>query len=96
MSKIDDLHEKWLGDSDYRDAWQALDSEYALAHAMIEARSRAELSQSQLAERMKTTQSVIARLESGRVRPSTRTLQRLAEATRTRLQIRFIPDEDAA
>jgi ribosome-binding protein aMBF1 (putative translation factor) len=43
---------------------------------MIEARAHAGLTQEQLAERMHTTQAVIARLESGRVKPSTRTLER--------------------
>ena len=38
---------------------------------------------------METTQSVIARLESGRTRPSTQTLDRLANATGTRLKISF-------
>jgi transcriptional regulator with XRE-family HTH domain len=47
------------------------------------------LTQEQLAKRMDTTQSVIARLESGRTRPSTQTLERLASATATRLKISF-------
>ncbi len=49
------------------------------------------LTQEQLAERMDTTQAVIARLESGRVKPSTRTLERLAAATGMRLRISFEP-----
>jgi len=40
---------------------------------------------------MHTTQAVIARLESGRVKPSTRTLERLAAATGMRLRISFEP-----
>ena len=36
-------------------------------------------------------QAVIARLESGRVKPSTRTLERLAAATGMRLRISFEP-----
>jgi transcriptional regulator with XRE-family HTH domain len=45
----------------------------------------------QLAKRMKTTQSTIARLESGRGLPSTRTLSRFAKATGDRLKISFEP-----
>jgi transcriptional regulator with XRE-family HTH domain len=48
--------------------------------------------QQQLAKRMSTTQSVIARLESGGIRPSTQTLERLAVATGTKLKISFAPD----
>jgi DNA-binding transcriptional regulator YiaG len=66
--------------------------EFALAHAVIEARVAAGLTEEQLAERMHTTQSVIARLESGRTRPSTQTLERLAAATGTRLKISFEPE----
>jgi len=54
-------------------------------------RATAGLTQQQLAQRMATTQSVIARLESGRTRPSTQTLERLAAATGTRLKISFEP-----
>ena len=89
MSKVSDLHAEWSQDPEYREAYARLDSEFALARAVIEARTRAELTQSELAERMATTQSVVARLESGRVYPSTRTLERVARATGTRLRISF-------
>jgi transcriptional regulator with XRE-family HTH domain len=56
---------------------------------MIEA--RADLTQQQLAERMHTTRAVIARLESGRLKPSTRTLECLAAATGSRLRISVEP-----
>lgn len=89
MTKISTLHKKWLKDPDYRREYEALEDEFAL----IEARARAGLSQAQLAKRMKTTQSVIARLESGRATPSTRTLSRFAKATGHRLKISFEPLE---
>lgn len=63
-----------------------------LAHAVIGARTHAGLTQEQLAQRMETSQSAIARLESGRGRPSTRVLERLAIATGTRLRISFEMD----
>jgi transcriptional regulator with XRE-family HTH domain len=50
------------------------------------------MTQAQVAEAMGTTQTVIARLESGRVTPSTRTLERFAKATRTGLRISFEPE----
>jgi len=72
-------------------AYDALEDEFALAAVMIEARAHAGLTQEQLAQRMHTTQAVIARLESGRVKPSTRTLERLAAATGMKLRISFEP-----
>ncbi len=73
----------------YRKAYAALEEEFELAAAVLEARNRAGLTQQQLARKMGTTQPVVARLESGRTRPSIRTLERLAKATGSRLQIRF-------
>ena len=91
MTKVRDLHADWMRDEEYRAAYEALEPEFALARAMIGARARAGLTQEQVAERMATTQSVVARLESGRVRPSTKTLERYARATGTRLRISFEP-----
>jgi ribosome-binding protein aMBF1 (putative translation factor) len=87
MTKVRDLHRRWLKEPAYRKAHEELALEFELARDAMRARIGAGLTQEQLARRMKTTQSVIARLESGRFRPSMRTLQRLAEATGSRLQI---------
>ena len=65
---------------DYREAYEQLGPEYEVARALIEARTRAGLTQAELAARMKTTQSAAARLESGRTPPSTRTLEKVARA----------------
>jgi ribosome-binding protein aMBF1 (putative translation factor) len=75
--------------SDPNKAPGASDEDLALAQSMIEARNRAGLTQSEVARRIKTSQSVVARLESGASMPSTRTLQRFAKATGSRLSIRF-------
>ena len=91
MIKFDKLHKKWMKDPGYRKEYEALEEEFALIAAVAKARLRAGLSQAQLAKRMKTTQSAIARLESGRGRPSTRTLERFAKATGHRLKISFEP-----
>jgi ribosome-binding protein aMBF1 (putative translation factor) len=91
MTKVKDLHQKWMESKEYRKAHEQLAGEFEIAHAVIEARVTAGLTQEQLAQRMDTTQSVIARLESGRTKPSTQTLERLAAATGTRLKISFEP-----
>ena len=74
--RVDDLHKDWMKDSKYRREYDALEEEFSLVAALIEARTRAGLTQEQVAHRMKTTQAVIARLESGGSKPSTRTLER--------------------
>ena len=89
MTKARDLHKKWMKNPKYKTEYEKLAPEIELAHIIIEARTKAGLTQAQLAKRMKTTQSVIARLEGGRVHPSTPTLERLAKATGSRLKIGF-------
>lgn len=91
MIKFNDLKTRLLKDPEVRKEYEALEEEFAVIAAVAKARARAGLSQAELAKRMKTTQSAIARLESGRAKPSTRTLQRFAEATGHRLKISFEP-----
>jgi transcriptional regulator with XRE-family HTH domain len=91
VTKIRDLRKKWMKDPEFRKAYDAMEEEFALMLEVAKARSRSGLSQAELARRMKTTQSTIARLESGRGLPSTRTLGRFAKATGHRLKISFEP-----
>lgn len=83
--------ERWRKDPAYREAYDSLADEFAIAGQIIEARARAGLTQEQLAERMHTSQSAVARLESGRSKPSTATLAKIAEATGSRLRVTFEP-----
>ena len=91
MTRISELHRKWMQDPEYRREYDALEEEFALASAIIAARARAGLTQEELAAKMQTSQSAIARLESGRMIPSGRTLKRVAAATGTKLRITFEP-----
>ena len=84
-----DLHDKWMKDAEYVAAYDAMDDEFALVSEIMKARAAAGLTQEELASRMGTTRTAIARLESGRQMPSTRTLERFAEATGHRLRITF-------
>ena len=91
---VDELHRKWLKERPgYAKAYAELEEEFQLASLFIGARARADLTQEQLAARMKTTRTVISRLESGRMKPSTRTLEKFAHATGHRLKIAFEPIE---
>ncbi len=82
---------EWRKNPEFVAAYDALEAEFALAAALIQARAQADMTQEQVAQHMGTTQAVIARLESGRVMPSTRTLKRFADATGTKLSISFTP-----
>ena len=89
MSRVSELHEKWSEDPDYRFAYEELKPEFEVPRLLVKARARAGLTQAQLAERIQTTQSAVARFESGRVHPSINTLRKIAKATGTRLKISF-------
>lgn len=89
MTQVAELHERWSRAADYREAYERLGPEFEVARALIEARKRAGFTQAELAARMETTQSAVARMESGRVPPSMRTLAKVARATGTRLRISF-------
>lgn len=91
MTKISKLHEKWSKSPAYKAAYESLDTEFKLAEMLIDVRVKSGLSQEQLAKKMGTSQSTIARLESGSAMPSMRTLSKLALATNSEMQIHFRP-----
>lgn len=78
-----------LEDPEVKREYDALEQEFAIASELIRARARAGLSQAELAARMGTSQSAIARLESGQTLPSTKTLLRFAEATGSKVEVRL-------
>ncbi len=80
---------KSLADPEVKREFDALEQEFAIASELIRARARAGLSQAELAERMGTSQSAIARLESGQTLPSTKTLLRFAQATNSKVKLRL-------
>jgi DNA-binding XRE family transcriptional regulator len=88
--RLQTIKSKMLADHDVRAAYEALGDEFDLARELIAARVRAGLTQAQVAERMGTTQSVIARLESGTQMPSVNTLLKFAKATRSRPIIKLL------
>jgi len=90
---VDDAFKEWRKDPQFVAAYDALEEQFAFAPALIKARGDADMTQDQVAEAMGTTRSAVIRLEGGRSNPSTRTLQRFAAATHTRLRISFEPEK---
>ena len=87
MTKLKDLKKQLLERPDVRAEYDALAEEFSLAEALIRARAEADMTQEQVAEKMQTSQSYVAKLESGSVSPSMKALQRYAAATGARLKI---------
>ncbi|WP_435656300.1 helix-turn-helix domain-containing protein [Brucella pituitosa] len=90
MTRIADLKKRLMNDPEFQKEYEKADAEFALVEALVKARTDAKMSQADVAERIGTTQSAIARLEGGKVSPSISTLRRYAEATGSKLQINLI------
>ncbi len=88
---VEEAFARWQKSPSYRKAYEALEEEFSLVSAIIEARTRSGLTQEEIAKRMGAKQSLVARLENGGTMPSTRTLRRFAEATGSKLKITFEP-----
>ncbi len=86
-----------LAHEDVRKAYDALEEEFIFLDEMLKARSESGLTQAQVAELVGTTQSAIARLESGSGKhsPSVATLQRYAQVLGYRLEIRLVKSGNA-
>jgi predicted transcriptional regulator len=78
-----------LANPKVRPEYDALAPEFEIAAELLRARLRAGLSQTELAVRMDTSQSAIARLESGDTLPSTKTLLRYARATGSKVRVQL-------
>jgi len=85
---LKEKHKEMLNnDPEYTQAFIDMEEEFQFAGELIKARIRSGLTQKQLAEKMGTTQSTIARLESGASIPTLRSLKRYAQATGSRIKI---------
>lgn len=87
ITHTDYVAEREARDPEFRAAREALRPQYEFRRAMIAARIEAGITQAELAGRVGTTQSAIARLEGGNVTPSVDMLCRLADALGIRFEI---------
>jgi len=77
-----------------RKAYDALAEEFSFIDEVLNARAASGLTQAELAARVGTTQSAIARLESGTPKhsPSLVTLQRYARAMGYRVELKLVKE----
>ncbi len=80
MDDLDRLEAELLKDPEFKAEYDALEPEYELIRQIISARTEKKMTQKQLAEKIGTKQSNIARLESGNYNPSFQFLQKVAGA----------------
>lgn len=87
-----------LSRPDVRREYDRLSDEFVFLDQILKARAESGLSQAEVAARIGTTQSAVARLESagGGHSPSITTLQRYASALGYKVQVRLVKDSTAA
>ena len=91
MTKFNDHLNEQMKDPAFKGEWGALEPEFNIMQAMIDARKASGLTQKQLSERTGIAQADISKLESGNANPSLKTLQRLAAGMGMKVKVEFLP-----
>ncbi len=91
MTKFNDFLNEQLKDPEFKKEYDALEPEFSIIQAIIDARKNSGMTQKELAEKTGITQGDISRLENGSANPSLKTLQRLAEGMGMTLKLEFVP-----
>jgi len=69
--------------------YEALEPEFTIAQAIINARKKSGFTQKQLSERTGIAQGDISKIEKGEANPSLKTLKRLASGMDMKLHLQF-------
>jgi transcriptional regulator with XRE-family HTH domain len=93
-----ELKSRALEREDVKTEYDRLEEEFAFLDEFLKARSSVGMSQAEVAEKMGTTQSAVARLESGRGKhsPSLTTLRKYARAIGYRIDLKLVKEKENA
>ena len=86
---------KQLANPDFKKEWDALEPEFDIIKAIVDARTSQHMTQKELSEKTGIPQADISRLENGTRNPSLKLLKRLADGMNMDLGIVFIPKKTA-
>jgi len=90
-SDFKEWFDEQMEDPEWRAGYEKVHQENEPIWAILRARVEKGMTQAQIAKKMGTTQSSIARVESGKSHPTIPFIQRLADALDMKLEIRFLP-----
>lgn len=90
MSDFKNFIKEQNKDPGFKKEYDALEPEFTIIQAMIDARKNSGMTQKDLAEKTGIAQSDISKLENGCANPSLRTLQRLAAGMGMQLKVEFV------
>ncbi len=91
MDDFEKYLNKQMEDPGFRAEYEALEPEFAIISAIVDARKDAGLTQKQLSQRAGIGQADISKIEKGVANPSLKTLKRLAEGMGMVLKLEFLP-----
>ena len=91
MSEFSEYLNEQLQDPVFKAEYEALEDEFIIIQAMIDARKRSGMTQKQLAEKTGIAQADISKLENGNANPSLKTLKRLAAGMGMKVKLEFLP-----
>ncbi|MDD6631879.1 MAG: helix-turn-helix transcriptional regulator [Lachnobacterium sp.] len=91
MRTFDDMLEKQMKDEEFKKKYEAIQPEFDVIRAIVDARISQNLTQRELAERTGINQADISKLENGTRNPSVNLLKRLADGMGMALKIEFVP-----
>lgn len=94
MKTFDSYLQEKLKNPEFKAEYDALEPEFSIMQAMIDARKESGLTQKELSEKTGITQADISRLEKGNANPSLKTLQRLAAGMNMRVRLEFVKATD--
>lgn len=93
MTSFKDFKEEMLSNQEIKEEYEALQQEFDIIQAMIDARKQQNITQKELSDRTGITQADISRIENGTRNPSLEMLKRLAAGIGMRLKVEFIQQE---
>lgn len=93
MTKFTDFLNEQLKNPKIKAEYDALEPEFNIIQAMIDARKTQNITQKQLAERTGIAQADISKLETGNANPTLKMLQRLAAGMEMNVKVEFVPKQ---
>lgn len=91
MRNFNEILNEQMKDPEFKAEFEALQPEFQVIRAMIEARKSQKLTQQQLADRTGIDRADISKLENGNANPSLKMLKRLATGMGMSIKVEFIP-----
>ena len=90
MNNIKELEKECMKDPQFVEEYEKHRLNFEIAIELTQAREKAKITQKELAKKMKTTQCVVSRMESGNNASTLQSIKKYAEALGKKLKIKIV------